>query len=807
MGMKDIWSSKQLVAAAQQLHESRLYERFSDHDYFLVRTPKLDEPAVVVFMGYGGEAFGLNVFLGPSALASYRALFDAGSEARAHREMLRSSVIGYQMSDVMDLTHDARRWLKKAKIRPCGDQLYPDPMSIKPGKAPSAVLKDSEVRLLLHLVRGILAAAQDKSFKPCGTDRYGRVLCIQLDEDTEHPKAVPAWEHYAPDNRAGRSVDADADKPMVSRFDLGGLKANGDNWLVSLLPIPGAIQGDDRQPYMLIVCSEQSQNFYPNLLMGIEPADLVDALARLMRGEPEPFCGQSAAGLPLDITPPPTGLPARLVFDSMSLCDMLCGTFEPLGVQCIDGSDDPGLQRMLDDLHELYEAFMLIDEDALFLQDDRIPDADDLDGWKQVDGRLKDMILDELNRNRGYLRSRALKRYFGPGADPQKLFSAYHKFMIMGSYAHWFTTSYRSARNRPSLAEQWLDDPHVSEAVKTLLRAILSQGPSIYRIDEADENTGKIVFADLFSDDVTIVTDFALSICIEPGCFVPARLVPVGNFHFVYPVGPVMVGCQWSRAMAFFDDQRITPEPVLFRDQPHLLGRLWAVLDEYAVDLQNADGHTFVPQTAVFACPNRPALERFFAEQPDYESEGDDPNAWVWFRPGTEISTDKVVKGTHMINTHFDTSTGPATLLGHIELHDGRFTLTTNSRERFDTARAALEQVKGVRLISVEAEPITPSRQEPTTATPMHREDDPIVADKAMLDTARDFLTNHYRQWLDLPIPALRGKTPRQAAKDPKLRRQLAAMIRAIPDPTNLGDNNIRINAPRQMLLAELGLD
>jgi hypothetical protein len=246
-------------------------------------------------------------------------------------------------------------------------------------------------------------------------------------------------------------------------------------------------------------------------------------------------------------------------------------------------------------------------------------------------------------------------------------------------------------------------------------------------------------------------------------------------------------------------------------DQPHLLGHLWAVLDRYdqqTLDLRNTDGHALVPHTATFACSNRPALERFLAEHPDYEPDGDDPDAWVWFRRGTEAS-DRNATGTHIVEARCNTSAGSATLLGQIELHSGRFTLTTNSRERFDTARAALEQVNGVRLTSVEAQPLTnlANATKPDDDILTQPEDDSFVLDEAMLDAAREYLTNHYRQWLDYPLPALRGKTPRQAAKDPKLRQQLAALIRAMPDPANLSDGSIQINAPRQMLLAELGLD
>ena len=316
MGTKDPWSVQQLVMATQKLHALRLYERFSDSDFFLIRTPKLDDPAVAVLLGFGGQTYGLNLFLGPSAAASYNALFAADDEAQAHRTMLRSHMLGYQITDPRGLCHDTRKWLKKANVRPAPDRLYPDPMSIKPGKVPSVMLKDHETRLLLQVARGIAAASKDKLFEPCGVDKRGRILAVQLDQDTENPKATLAWEtgvsNTADMTQATVAPVLGGGPPATGRFDLSNLTSSGDTWLASLLPIPGSIEGDDRQPFMLVVCSEQTQCMWPSLLMETDPAALVDALANVMQGEyevPENDEGNRHGGL----TPPPVGLPGRTI--------------------------------------------------------------------------------------------------------------------------------------------------------------------------------------------------------------------------------------------------------------------------------------------------------------------------------------------------------------------------------------------------------------------------------------------------------------------------------------------------------------
>ena len=805
--MKDPWSVKQLVLATQQLHESRLYQRFTDHDFFLLRTPKLNHPAVAVLMGHGGDAFGLSTFLGPSAMTSYNTLVNTKGGAMVDRALRQSTMIGYQMSDVMNLSHDARRWLKKANIRPDSDLVYPDPLSFQPGKVPEIFLKDNNTRLLLHLVRGVLSASKDKAFKPCGVDRRGRVLCVQLDMDMENPKATVGWEAHAdlkqsepgPSAALRQPNDTSTNMPVSARFDLSDLNTNDDSWLVCMMTVPGSVRGDDRQPYMLVVCSEQHAGIWPTLLMGDEPTEMIDALARLMRGEHE-SPGDEVDDLFFGLIPPPTGLPARLILDSKSLHDAACQAFEPLNIECINGENNPALQAMLEDIYDAFDADMFDnrEEDIAYGPP---PKADDLDGWKLVDRWLKDTIHEGFDRDRRYHGARALKRYFGPDADHRKLFTHFRRLMIIDSYAHWFATSYRSSRNRPTLAEQWLDDPQTPDALKVLLKAILAHGPSLYRVSDANEDEGKLTFTDLFTGEITIVTDFALSTCLDPGLVIPAKLVPVGDFHFFFPTGPVLNSSRFSRVLAHFDQQQIVPSPEQFREHPHQLGRLWHVIhqvEERGLDLRNADGHVLAYHKAVFSCPDRAALQRFLAGEPEFEPEPDDPNTWVWFRPNTEM---KPGAGTHVFETHHESSNGPVTLLGQIAYEQGRLKLTVNSSERLDALRAMLEQIEGVEFLSVESQPIT----QPTESEPAPDEsDDPIDLNEDEMEAAQAYLNQHYRQWLDMPIPALGDKTPRQAAKSPKLRQKLAVMIRAMPDPTN---DRIQISAPREMMLAELGLD
>jgi len=271
-----------------------------------------------------------------------------------------------------------------------------------------------------------------------------------------------------------------------------------------------------------------------------------------------------------------------------------------------------------------------------------------------------------------------------------------------------------------------------------------------------------------------------------------------------------------------FDRQRINADPAeAFREQPHLLGRLWHVVDranKHKPVLCNTDGHALTPTTAVFACPDRAAVERFLEQRDNYTRE--DKNTWNWFREGVPTprfkADDNTAPNTRVCDTSQETDRGPITLLGQVTLGDGKLTLTVNSGERMSAARALLELIDGVTLHSVESKTAEAyfHEAEQRDANPIDTfdplddagDDADAMPDEDQARAASAYIAEHYRRWLDLPVPLLDDLTPRQAARNPKYRKKVTALIRAIPDPSDWGESNIRIAAPREQLLKELGL-
>lgn len=805
--MSDPTAVKQLVKAAQALHAARLFERFSDEQGFVVRSPRLEEPALVALLGHGGQAFGLNVFLGGSqAMASYRAMVTARSESEAHRAMRGSRLLGYEMRPGNALSLDARRWLKKAGVRIERGVTYPDPMCLAPGKLPAMVLRDGQTRTMLHVVRGVLSAAREASFQPYGIGPGGRMVCVELDDSMEAPTArITSLVLGQPASEAASSTSSAA--PRAARLDLSGLARSGDRWLVTMLAVPGSVRGDDRQPYMLVVASEQGEGLLPSLLMGNESADVVEALAKLMRDEAELPAKPGEA-----MTPPPAGLPDVLVLDGPELCAACRGTFEPVGVRCVNGSGDPGLRLMREDLQAMWgQGPDFEDEGAWTDRDGGVPADDDLDGWKRADAWLKQHLFVGFDHDRRFRGVRALRQYFGPGADPAALFTRFVDLMVVDSYAFWFAACYRSARTRETLCEQWLDADTTPAAVKVLVGALLGGAPSLYRVEEADEDTGKITLSDLFSGELTIATDFALSTCVEAGWVLPAWLVPAGAFHLYFPAGPLLAAGQLGLALDDFEALRFDPSPEAFRKQPHILGRLWEAVDqdrERPIQLFNTDGHPLLPHTAVFDCSKPQAFASSLAKQADLEPDGTSIEDWIWFRRDAGRIPKHVPQDAKLFETRQHASVGPVTVLAELHLSArGRLTVKVNSRERLDAARCRLEELGPLKLRFCQTHALSAPASSNIRSD---RNDDPTQTqelDAEMLSATHGLIRDHYHRWLDESLPALGHHTPREAARMPGLRTRLAAMIRAMPDPIGPRGASDQMQAPRQMLLAELELE
>lgn len=107
----------------------------------------------------------------------------------------------------------------------------------------------------------------------------------------------------------------------------------------------------------------------------------------------------------------------------------------------------------------------------------------------------------------------------------------------------------------------------------------------------------------------------------------------------------------------------------------------------------------------------------------------------------------------------------------------------TNSAERMDRVLATLIRVDpAMRVVDDSRRPIRDAREAAELAEEMGPPEGALDPEEpAVAEALDDFIREYETKWLDEPIPALDGHTPRQAADDPTRRGDLIKLLDSFP--------------------------
>lgn len=135
-----------------------------------------------------------------------------------------------------------------------------------------------------------------------------------------------------------------------------------------------------------------------------------------------------------------------------------------------------------------------------------------------------------------------------------------------------------------------------------------------------------------------------------------------------------------------------------------------------------------------------------------------------------------------------DSSNQQNTVIATIRLDDGMLIVETNSTERADELQTIITAaLPAAELIGDEARPVASPTDDELEDDLDDPDDDGLVdtndpAIRAMLEA---HIAEYERRWLDQPIPALGGRSPRQAASDPIGREELLHLLASFNPPTD----------------------
>lgn len=178
--------------------------------------------------------------------------------------------------------------------------------------------------------------------------------------------------------------------------------------------------------------------------------------------------------------------------------------------------------------------------------------------------------------------------------------------------------------------------------------------------------------------------------------------------------------------------------------------------------LVNAEGDELEFCAAVYRIEDETALAAALEAAEAFEAESDDggPRSFAWLEPATS---------------------GARRSYGRIELRDGKLRLECNSRQRLSAGRELVETHGGawLRHLGDSFQSQAAMKREAMQQKPQRK---PSPASGLPPQVERDILNRvkreHYARWVDENLPALDGRTPREAAQSQTGRRALEDLLR-----------------------------
>lgn len=756
------------LEAACEFNDRKLWKRFTNYDCFGVRIAGQDELMLGVVLGNAGEEYGLSLLRGPRAAAALAALMN--SEGADDDSLDDMDMLGFSMETFGSLPSNVQEWLHEAGQRPGCREQVPHFLA-KPQGHRTRLPNESELALLELVLWAVVKADRSKLLQPTTLEDDTGICVIHMSGDATESGVNVTREKVAQE-------EGPTTIPLLpTSHDLRGLPGLETTWLAGMPALPAEIEGDDRAMQLLLIMDDTSEL----VLQGrpVFSGDLKEAADSVV----ETFCGKGIA--------PIKGLPRRIIFSSRKLHDAMKPTLEPLGVQCAYKPTIPKLQQMVEEFYNLVDTDLAPSDEyleAVGSEDMQTPAPNDLKGWKEVHQRLFRRFVEHFEREDRLWSSRAVKRYFRDD-DLEYYAQEYEHQGVLAAYTAWGILDYRPNKTSKTHAEKMLKKG-LSEPEGILLRAMMEACPTLQRVAGHDPKAGTVDLEDVLLGGTVTTHDQLMSENIDNGVFFAARAFPAGRFHFIEMAGPPLGPGMGMEAVEFLrrSKMRFTPEGL--RRDAHKFGWLWQWIDEWEANRRppcvcNSDGDELLWHTASFSVANADQTRRTLMQREDIDYD-DQEDELVW---------KKCAGGDTRV-------LGETVTLGRMEFVGDELVLTVNSAKRFATARKWLEKLPGVAFRSVQ----TRRWDEAEEDRPMDERispPEPLEMTPELASSVQEMMDKHYMGWLDTPLPALGGKTPRQACRTEAGRQDVTMLIRTMPDPA--GPDPIQV--PREVMMRELGLN
>ncbi len=366
----------------------------------------------------------------------------------------------------------------------------------------------------------------------------------------------------------------------------------------------------------------------------------------------------------------------------------------------------------------------------------------------------------------------------------------------LSAFLHWFVFDYDLLldEDRRTIAQRFLaaKGDTLTPGERTYLERLSASCIRPYEVVEVRPDQG-LGLRDLWTDEVVQVSERLATRQLARWDIMAVRVIqgPEGanvleGVPYLYPAeAQDAILAELRRHESRLRRELDTGDPgALFKRVGMVFHHLW--LDHVALrpmpTIVTAEGEPVTLAKVVFDVTDRARVSAALESHPQLELQDDGSFAW------------------HEASDPF------TRILGTFVLDERRLTLETMSESRAERGRAFAEQLLGdaVRFRAVRHENLEHAlarspRREPAPS--------PELPPELEREVVTQFYEQHYRSWLDEPVPALDGRTPRHAARLKTARPKLVALLKQLENHMERERGAGRLAVDLGWMWGELGLE
>jgi hypothetical protein len=358
-------------------------------------------------------------------------------------------------------------------------------------------------------------------------------------------------------------------------------------------------------------------------------------------------------------------------------------------------------------------------------------------------------------------RRRAKRYYFETTAEVELDESEVNGFL------QWYTSDFRDAATGRTLVEHYFEThgAQLRPRERVLLEVWRDSYPGVFEVEAVEEGRG-VELRDLASGEILFVHDVTASRGLVVGDCTLSRIEKLdGKYHFVsdgFSVPPAVRGELLELIEKEARAAGKTPVEYVRRSGNLLYRKIRQLGEKWLKNLQvvNREGDAVEFCRADYSVLDEGAL---LAKLRSLEELKEEPG-----RPGEAHFT--------WLET---VAAGPRAVYGNVRVGGGHLRLEAQSRTRLQLGRGLLEShASSLLKHQGDSYQSLDELKERVIASRGAREEEQTIPTEAEREALLQMKAQHYATWPDDPLPALGGKTAREAVKTETGRKAVLDLIR-----------------------------